>query len=137
MDQGPLVTEQIDAGRKLAQAFHKYAPLKAVFWLKEGEDGEWFLYLASDQINGSNTGEAYGEVLRIVPPGSNPWFDPFQVKVRGTDNPFVKGVIDLQTEYAQLLPMRLRNRLLGGVSIGDGYIYAIPVGPSRRRVKQK
>jgi hypothetical protein len=53
MDQGALVSEQIDAGADLARRFEKY-PLQAAFWLKGAEDGRWFLYLVSDQINDSN-----------------------------------------------------------------------------------
>ena len=43
MDQGPLVTEQIDAGAKLVNDFDRRTPLQAAFWLKESEVGEWYL----------------------------------------------------------------------------------------------
>jgi hypothetical protein len=127
MDQGPLVAEQIDAGAKLASEFDKYAPLRAAFWLKESEDGQWFLYLVSDQINDSNFDVAYGEVLRLVSPGSNIWLDPFQVKVTGPNKPVAKDVIAIQQKYPSKFATRLRNRLLGGVSIEEAFIYVIPI----------
>ena len=127
MDQGPLVIEQIDEGAKLASAFDKRTPLQAVFWLKESEDGEWFLYLASDQINDSNFDLAYGEVVRLLRPGSNMWLDTFQVKVTGSDDPIAKAVLAIQQKYPGKLATRLRNRMLGGVSVDEVYIYPFPV----------
>jgi hypothetical protein len=127
MDQGPLVTEQIDAGAKLANGFDGYKPLQAAFWLKESEDGQWYLYLISDQINDSNFDLAYGEVHRLLGPGPHVWLDPFQVKVAGVDHPVAKAVITTQQTYPGRLPTRLRNRMLGGVSVDEVYIYPIPV----------
>lgn len=130
MDQGPLVSEQIEAGAELANEFEKYKPLQAVFWLKASEDGQWFLYLASDQIEDSNVREAYGEVLRILRPKSHVWLDPFQVKVIGTENPLARDVLDIQQKYPASLPTRLRNRMLGGLSIEEAYIYSLPIATS-------
>ena len=81
MDQGPLVKEQIVAGEKLIAEFNAYKPLAAAFWAKESDSGNWYLYLASDQINDATTNADYGEVLRLVDGGPQTWFDPFQVKV--------------------------------------------------------
>lgn len=127
MDQGPLVTEQIDAGAELAREFDKRIPLQAAFWLKEAEDGQWYLYLASDQINDSNFHAAYGEVHRLLGPGPHLWLDPFQVKVAGTDHRIVKDVIALQQKYPAPLVRRLRTQLLGGVYVDEAYLYPIPV----------
>lgn len=128
MDQGPLVTEQIDAGAQLAAEFHsQYCPLKAVFWLKESESWQWYLYLASDEIDDTNFDLAYGEVIRILGPGPHMWLDPFQVKVSGLDDPLVQAVLDIQHKYATRLPTRLRNRVLGGLSAEEVYIYALPI----------
>jgi hypothetical protein len=127
MDQGSLVTEQIDAGAKLASAFDQRIPLQAAFWLKTSEEGQWLLYLASDQINDSNFDVAYREVLQLLGRGPHIWLDPFQVKVRGIEDSAVKAVLAIQREYPDQLPLRLRNRMLGGVSVDDVYIYPMPV----------
>jgi hypothetical protein len=66
MDQGPLVTERIDAGAKLASEFQAYKPLDAAFWLKESDVGQWYLHLASHEIDDSNFHLAYGEVVRLL-----------------------------------------------------------------------
>ena len=127
MDQGPLVTEQIDAGAKLASDFERRMSLQAAFWLKESEDGQWYLYLVSDQINDTNFDIAYGEVIRILGRGPHLWLDPFQVKVAAVDDPIARAVIAIQQKYPAPLATRLRNRMLGGVSIEEVYIYPIPV----------
>jgi hypothetical protein len=127
MDQGPLVTEQMDAGAKLASEFDKRTPLQAAFWLKESGDGQWFLYLTSDQINDSNFDLAYAEVVRLLGRGPHMWLDLFQVKVTGTDDPVAKAVLAIQQKYPGRLATRLRNRLLGSVSVDEVYIYPIPV----------
>ena len=127
MDQGPLVTEQSDAGDALIQEFNKYAPVRAAFWLKESEDGQWYLHLVSDRINDSNFDLAYGEVLRIVGKKPNLWLDPFQVKVTGVDDPLAGAVMGIQQAYAGRLATRFRNRQLGGLSVEEIYIYSSPV----------
>ena len=126
MDQGPLVMEQIDAGVKLAEKFAAYAPLQSVFWLKEPDDGQWFLYLASEQIDDTNFDIAYGEVLRILGKGPHLWLDPFQVKVTGADDPVARAVFELRNNYSNRLPTRLRNCKLGGLRVEEAFIYEIP-----------
>ena len=128
MDQGPLVSEQIDAGSKLAKEFDKnYKPLQAAFWLKECEVGQWYFYLASEQIDDTNFADAYGEVIRLVGKGPHIWLDPFQVKVTGLDAPVAKEVNAIQQKYPDMLPMRLRDCMLGGVFMDEVYIYSVPV----------
>jgi hypothetical protein len=128
VDQGPLVKEMIDAGAELARKFAaEYKPLQAAFWLKDYEDGQWYFYLASDQIDDSNFDLAYGEVGRLLGRGPHLWLDPFQVKVTGTDTPLVKSVLDFQREYPDLLPIRLRQPRLGGEMHQEAFIYALPI----------
>jgi hypothetical protein len=127
MDRGPLVIEQIDAGAKLAQQFDERTPLKAAFWLKESEDGQWFLYLTSDRIDDSNFDLAYSEVLRLLGRGPHIWLDPFQVKVTGTEDQAAKAVLGIRQKYPSVLGTRLRNRMLGNITVDEVYIYPIPI----------
>ena len=59
MDQGQLVSEEIDAGAELVRRLDQYVPVKAAFWVKDSEEGQWYLYIASDQITDTNLGAAY------------------------------------------------------------------------------
>ena len=123
MDQGPLVTEQIDAGARFVREFAKYKPVHAAFWLLGTDENPWFLYVVSDQINDSNFRLAYGEVIRIARTTPDPWLDPFQVKVMGTHKPLAKAVLQLQVKYAGNLPTRYHGPPLGNLSIDEVYIY--------------
>ncbi len=121
------MTEQIDAGARLANSFGKKIPLQAAFWLKASDDGQWFLYLASDQISDSNFDVAYGEVLRLLGRGPHMWLDPFQVKVTPIDHPVAKSVLEIQQKYPGNLSTRLRNSMLGGQTVDEAHIYALPI----------
>lgn len=127
MDPGPLVTQQIDAAARFVHEFAKYTPVQAAFWLKATEDNQWFLYVAGDQINDANFDAAYGEVLRITSKTPDPWLDPFQIKVIGTDDPLAKDVIEMQKKYPGPLPTRYHGRQLGGLSIDEAYVYPLPI----------
>ncbi len=96
MDQVPLVIDQIDVGTKFLGEFQKYLPIQAAFWLKETEEGDWSLYVVSDQITDDNFDVAYGEVLRIAGQLRDPWFDPFQVKLIGANDPLALAALDIQ-----------------------------------------
>jgi hypothetical protein len=126
MDQGPLVTEQINAGGALVREFDKYAPVVSAFWLKESGDGQWYLYLVSDRIDDSNFDNPYAEVLRITGGRPTLWLDPFQVKVAGVDNPVAKAAIDVQSRYPAAVATRMRNTRFGDMSVDEMYIYTLP-----------
>jgi hypothetical protein len=38
MDQGQLVSEEIDAGAELVRRLDQYVPVKAAFWVKDSEE---------------------------------------------------------------------------------------------------
>jgi len=108
MDQEPLVTEQIEAGRKFIEEFDKYRPVQAAFWLKATEDSGWYLYVASDQITDENFDVAYGEVARASRSIRDPNLDLFRVKVVGVDDPRDKAALDVYQQYSGRAPARVR-----------------------------
>lgn len=124
MDQSPLVNEQIDAGQNLIRKFNdEYKTVQSAFWLREGDGGEWYLYIISPQIDDSNFDQAYGEVIKFTSKSPSPWLDPFQIKVAGVNNPFAIAVDQIQQRYSASLPTRLRNRMLGGIYVDEAYVY--------------
>jgi hypothetical protein len=127
MDPSPLVREQIDAGARFLVEFQKYMPLQAAFWLKDSDEREWFLYLASDQITDDNFDVVYGEVVRIGVTIHDPAFDMFRVKVIGADHRLAKAAFDLQGKYPGKYPIHVVNRMFGGVSAEEVYIYPSPI----------
>jgi hypothetical protein len=127
MDQGPLVTEQIDAGAKFLGEFNHYAPVQAAFWLKDTDEGQWYLYAASDQIDDQTIRDAYGEVLRLNGQLADPNFDPFQVKFISPDDPLAKAAREIYRGRPWKLPTRFHGRMFGGVSTEEVYIYPPPL----------
>ncbi len=64
-------------------------------------------------------------MIRLLGQAPHLWLDPIQVKVRGIDNPVVKAVMDSRQQYPSKFAIRLRNRLLGGRSVEEAYVYAL------------
>lgn len=126
MDQGPLVSEEIDAGAELAREFDKYQPVKAAFWLKASDGGQRYLYLASDRIDDTNFDVAYGEVLRLADQIRSPYLDPFRVKVIGGDDPLARAATDIHNRFPGPMATRLRGRDFGGVLVDEVYVYPSP-----------
>lgn len=129
MDQVSLVIGEVEAGWKLAQAFHDYLPVKAAFWLKEGDASQKYFYLASDKIDGRNFDLAYGEVLRLNSQMPSIYLNPMQTKVINANSPFGQAAQQLNAQFPSPLGTRLGGCIFGGIYIEYAYI---PPGRSRR-----
>jgi hypothetical protein len=127
MNQGPLVIDQIDAGARFVSEFQKAFPVQAAFWLKDSDEGEWYLYVATDRITDDNFDQAYGEVLRIAEAIRDPWFDPFQVKLISIDDPLAKAALEVHRRYPGPTPTRFHGKKFGGVVVEEVYIYPSPI----------
>jgi hypothetical protein len=127
MDQSPLVIDQFDAGARFLGEFQKCVPVSAAFWLKENAEGEWILYVASDQITDDNFDVAYGEVLRIAGQLRDPLFDPFQVKLIGADDPLAKAALDINRRNLGPVATRFHGKVFGGLPVEEVYIYPPPI----------
>jgi hypothetical protein len=125
MDQGSLVKDQIEAGEKFLAEFDAYKPLAAAFWAKESDSGNWYLYLASEQITDSTKNADYGEVLRLIG-HQQVWLDPFQVKVISARDPIARSVLDLVRKSPNLIPARWFSPRLGERSVDEAYVYSVP-----------
>ncbi len=134
MDQGPLVSDQIEAGAKLARELSShYKPLKAAFWLKDGENGRWYLYLVPERTEESDIPAASAEIIRLMGSDPQPWLDSFQVKVLTTNHPLAQAVVDKQQKYGNFAT-RLRG-MLGGRFVEETFVYPAPIAPLSQTVK--
>jgi hypothetical protein len=127
MDQGPLVSAEIDAGADLGREFDKRYPVKAAFWLKASDEEQRYLYIASDQINDSNLRMAYGEVLRLTRQMQSPDLDPFRVKLIGGENPLARAAVDIQRRFPGRMGTRFGGKTFGGLNVDDVHIYPMPI----------
>src|SRR3954449_4517715 len=99
MDQGPLVSEEINAGAIMVREFDRYEPVKAAFWLKASDEEQRYLYLASDRIDDTNFDVAYREVLRLANEMRSPYLDPFRVKLIGGEDPLALAALDINKRF--------------------------------------
>lgn len=127
MGQNSLVTEETDAGEKLVRRLDKFTPVNAAFWIKDSEDGPWYLYLASDRIDETNLDVAYGEVLRLAGEMDSPYLDPFRVKLIPTSDPLAQAALSIYRRYPGTMATRFGGRNFGGMGVEGVYLYPAPV----------
>jgi hypothetical protein len=120
------VKEMVDAGAKFIGEFAKYVPVQAALWLKASEEEQWYLYLASDQIDDTNFDLAYGEVMRIASRIPDPWLSPFEIKVVSSKDPLAAAVVGFQNKYPGINPTRHRSRPLGNRIVEEVFMYPPP-----------
>jgi len=124
MDQGPLVTEQLDAGLTFLGEYEKKFPVQVAFWIKNVE-GKWRLYVASEKISDSNFTLGYKEVVRITHEHPDPWLDPFQIRVIGADDLLAKAALDAIQQTPKPMYKRLRQTKFGTEFVEEICIYPL------------
>jgi hypothetical protein len=98
MDQNPLVNEYRDTGETIASKCAEAGiDVTAAFWVQPSEDGEWYLYLASRDVEDRGLREAFRRVLaairQIDPP---PQFDTLgNLKLIGATNPITRDIVSM------------------------------------------
>jgi hypothetical protein len=127
MDSSPLVSEQIEVGAEFLSGFCQYYPVQAAFWLKDSDEGRWRLYVALEQLTDENFDVVDDAVIRVARQIHDPWFNGFQVKVIGTDDPLAKIALDLQQRYPRRVPGRFPGDTFHGRSAAEVYLYATPL----------
>jgi hypothetical protein len=126
MGKGPLENEEIEAAARFLAKFQDYRPIQSAFWLKESDNGRWYLYIASEQITDENFDVVYGEVGDLAAEMPDPYFDIFHVRVIGASDPLAKAVREMQKRYPGR-SQRFHDKILTHRSYEDGYIYPSPI----------
>ena len=124
MDQIPLVTEQIEAGRKVIERLTVNGiPVLAAAWVKESERWRWHLYLVTPLVGeDGDTRPVYRRVHVILRSGPQPpEIDPFQIMVVGPSERMGQAILDAQRHGVR--PWDYSGTSLGGVSVDGVYFY--------------
>ncbi|HET6883670.1 MAG TPA: hypothetical protein VFI31_26185 [Pirellulales bacterium] len=125
MDQATLVEKHIDDGEKLLASLRSSGfDVTAAAWLKASEDGQWFFYIASAQVDRVGLAAAYRTVYLTIQQTQDLWVDPFEIKLIGPNNPIAKDILDILRRYPARIPTRYRGPRLGSIHIDEAYIYA-------------
>jgi hypothetical protein len=136
MDQGVLVEMQVDEGKRLIERLvEKGVPVTAACWLKETEDGQWFLYLATPLVDDEGaTLAAYRRVNAVIRQmESHPFrIDPLEIKVVAPGSAVGKAVSDLSRQLPHPSAIRYRGTHFAGMSIEGAYVYPLPAAAEKR-----
>lgn len=124
MDQATLVGNQIDDGSRLIEQLRRdNFDIAAAFWVKTADDGQWFLYIASDAVDKLGLSAAYRTVLGTIRRMPDLWFDRFDVKLISPTKPMARDAVKIQKEHPKTIPIRYRGHQLGKASVEDAFIY--------------
>ncbi len=122
MDQGTLVEEKIDDGRRFVERFAADGNLvHAAFWVKTAEEGIWFLYAATELFDRDGPAAAYRAVHASLRKLGNSSVSSSEIKVVSPNNPIAKDVLALMGRH----PGRVAtgSRTLGSIAVEQTIIY--------------
>jgi hypothetical protein len=124
MGQGTLVEMQIDGGKALVDSLRdKGFDVTVSGWTKPSEEGDWYLYIASQDVDDRGLADAYRTVYTTIQAHPDFGIDPFEVKLVGRQNPIARDMLDIRGA-ADRLATRSRRPRLGHMSVEETYVYA-------------
>jgi len=125
VDQGTLVEEQIDDGRRFVERFAADGnPVQTAFWAKTAEEGIWFLYVATEIFDRDGPAAAYRAVHASLRKLGKSSVSSSEIKVISPNNPIAKDVLAMVGRH----PGRLAT---GSMTLGSMAVEQIIIYPSR------
>jgi hypothetical protein len=132
MDQELLVESRIEDGQRLIdQLVRDGFPVRVAFWVKTSEEGDWFFFLGSPEVDFEKPGDAYGKVyvsLSKVPDCS---ISLSEIKLVNGTNPVARAAVALRDRHKGMVPTRFHGKRLGNLAVEEAYIYPPPDEPFR------
>ena len=125
MGQGTLVEMRIDGGKALVESLRNAGfDVTVSGWTKSSEEGDWYLYIASKDVDDRGLADTYREVYTTLQ--ANPEFgiDPFEVKLVGQQNPITRDLLEIRGAASTRIATRSRRPKLGQMSVEETYVYA-------------
>jgi len=137
MDTQALVDDRIHAGQRFITLLYlKNFDVKVACWVKTSEEGEWFLYIASGEVDRKGLAEAYREAYRVLEELDVPWIAASQLKLVRSDDPIVADVQETQHPLTAAFPTVSHRPQLGDISTQEVYIYA-DIDPEKVLLRQE
>ncbi len=126
MDQGPLVAFQRDDGQRLLDRLvEDGVPVTGACWLKESDDGQWFLFIATPLVRDDGPSKpayrAIGSVLDNIPQPFG--IDSLEIKVVPSDDLLAQAIHEFHKQYPGRTVPLFGAGSFGGLSIDGIYIY--------------
>jgi hypothetical protein len=126
MDQGMLVDERIDDGKRLIERLtEEGVVVDAACWIRETESGRWYLYIVTPLVGTDGAKRpAYRRVNETIQQMPRPFrLDFFEVKVVSPTSPVGEAIIGLHRRYSGKGPIRYGDYRLGDMSVEEIYLY--------------
>jgi hypothetical protein len=134
MDQTPLVAEEIADGKRfLDRLAEEGFPVTVAGWLRESDNGRWYLYIASPVVDHQGIRNAYGRINDLLHQMPQPFLvSHFGIRAVGTYRPIVAAMLDLQRRNPGRSFFHIGGSFLGDREIDDAYLYP-PVAVAQPR----
>lgn len=124
MDQSALVVDQIGDGRRFVERFAADGnPVQAAFWVKTGDEGYWFLYVATELFDRVGPAAAYRAVHASLQKLGETGVASSEIKVVSPTNPIAKDVLAIVARHPGRLAPRFSGNTLGSMAVEQVYIY--------------
>ncbi|HEX5445926.1 MAG TPA: hypothetical protein VFW87_19010, partial [Pirellulales bacterium] len=105
MDTITLVENQVEDGEKLLALLAENGfSVLAASWVKTSEEGRWFLYIASEEVDRKRLATAYREVYSLLDAIPDSWISMSEIKLIGRNNPITKDLLEISRRYPGRLP---------------------------------
>jgi hypothetical protein len=121
VDSVALVENQIVDGRRFIELLGlKEIDIMAAAWVKTSDEGIWFLYLATEEVDKKGLSAAYREiygVLRSEMPDAS--FSTSEVKLIAKAHPITKDISATRDDRVPNASIRFGGSMLGGLGIED------------------
>ncbi len=132
MDTDALVDNLVEDGQKLVEHLWQSGfDLTAAFWLKASENGRWYFYVVSPDVEAEGLAQAYRRLHLLIRRMPQPFrIDPLEVRLIGPTDPIARDVLDIHSRVPgpRACPIRWGGTRLGNVGIEGAYLYPLPSG---------
>jgi len=119
-----LVDDKIHAGQRfITRLSQKKFEVIVACWVKTSEEDDWFLYVASGEVDKKGLAEAYREAYRVLEELDMPWITASQIKLVRSDDPIVTDIKGTQHLLTAAFPTISHRPQLGDLSTQEVYIY--------------
>ena len=128
MAQDSLVADRRGAGERFLQSMAKHIPIDIAFWIKDGNDGRWTLYVVSDKVRHKNLETGIAAVFAASDEDELGEIDIHDVRFAMPRDPEVRAAMKIREEKAPKYSQIFRNQRIGGIFAEEFYIYP-PIEP--------
>lgn len=129
MDPIVLVEKEVEDGRQLLlRLTNEEFPVTAAGWIKEHQDPDWYLFIASPIVDAEGHFEAYGHLNAVIKQMPQPFWLNKNIKLIGAKEKLTKAMREVQQRYpgGNLIPYR--RTTLGGKEIDGAFLYPATIG---------